>query len=181
MKTLALIAAFLVSTAAAANGTPGTKPPVKNPTPPTKNILVNKPTTTIDNGNSIGIGIENRSGADAKASVGSTTVTTGDTVYPEQKMGIAPSMYTQSTANCMQAYGGSVGVYGFGGGVTGSVANENCEILELSRRFQDMGNMAASEQVLCLTERGNQVLTAMGKKCLVSPAPKTPEQPKVSY
>jgi len=188
MKTLFLVLAVF-PLVVLANSTPGTvPPPPKTKTPPTKNVNVNvnKPTTVISpdmkNQNSVGVTTDVENNVDVRATGGTGVGGAGGTInMPQQKMGYAPDVFSQSTANCMQAYGGSVGVYGFGGGLSGSVANENCEILELSRRFTDMGNKEAANQTLCLSERGNKVLTALGYKCLVSPTPPAPEQPKVTY
>jgi len=160
MKTLALLSLLIPSLAWATGGTP-TPPP---PAPVSKSVKQStsvKQTTAVDVKAAAETNVDSRLKAELQSQGGSVTIA------GSHGSARAPDILSYPTAPCRIAVGGSAGWVQFGFGLNGSVMDENCEINELRRGFQELGNTAAATQVMCLSEKGRKALEATGTKCLI--------------
>lgn len=180
MKLFALLA--LLPLAVLANDVPGTAPK----TPPTKNVQVNAPqitnipTAVATGGNATGGSVGNVS-AQAGAYGGYVAgVTAGNSLNIEQeRSAYAPDVISYPTAHCRIAIGGSGGNGIVSLGFSGSVLDENCELIELSKHATlTLGQKEVGTQIMCLSPKVRQVYDAMGIKCLVALPPPAEEPVK---
>lgn len=81
----------------------------------------------------------------------------------------APDVLAYPTAPCRVAIGGSAAFAGFGGGLSGSVADENCQRIETSRQLYNLGQRDAALQIMCLSLEAHKALTAAGVVCKLRP------------
>jgi len=152
MKTLL---AILLCVPLSAMATGGTVPP---PVPVQKVKNINKSTnqsTAVD----VKAAAETKIDQQLSAQGGAVSI------QSDTRTAYAPDVISYPTAPCRVAVGGSAGWFGGAVGVTGSVLDENCEIMEISRRFEAMGNKAAATQVMCLSDKARQALEATGTVC----------------
>jgi len=161
MKTLALLSLLIPSLAYA---TGGTVPPPKPVQPKIINVDKSK---SIENNSSATAKATAEANVDARLKSEVQAQGGNVTIGGSQGSARAPDILSYPTAPCRIAVGASAGWVPFGFGLNGSVMDENCEINELRRGFQELGNTAAATQVMCLSEKGRKVLEATGTKCLV--------------
>jgi len=84
-----------------------------------------------------------------------------------KSVGQAPDVAVFPTANCRVALGGSVGFLGGAFGFGGSVVDETCETIEVSKQLIQLGERAAAVQAMCLIDKARSALEATGVKCHV--------------
>lgn len=95
---------------------------------------------------------------------GSVSVNTNES----RQVGVAPNVGAFPTANCRVAGGASAGWLGGAFGFTGSVVDETCETIEVSKQLNQLGLSEAAMQAMCLVEKARLALEASGVKCRVS-------------
>jgi hypothetical protein len=66
------------------------------------------------------------------------------------------------TANCRVAHGGSLVLPGFGGGYTSSTPDEVCQLIELSKRMEQLNRPRAAILIMCEDAR---VARALDDEC----------------
>jgi len=161
MKTLALLVLLIPSLAWATGGTTPPPPPKPTISKSIKQSNSVKQTTAVD--------VKAQAEANVDAKLKSEVQSQGGSVSIGGVQGSAraPDIFSYPTAPCRIAVGGSAGWVQFGFGLTSSVMDENCEINELRRGFQELGNTAAATQVMCLSDKGRKALEATGTKCLI--------------
>jgi hypothetical protein len=96
------------------------------------------------------------SAAGATATAGSSSVTVTDVKQHRVSPNVAIGA-TTTTANCMVAVTGGFSGFGVSVGGGGAIANENCEIIELSKQAQNLGNHDLAFQLMCLNPKFKQV------------------------
>jgi hypothetical protein len=89
------------------------------------------------------------------------TVTIVDVQRPQAPAVSAPSM--SSTANCRVAHAAGVSAPGFGLSLGSSSVDETCELIELSKRAEQLNLRDVATQLMCLNRKFKQVA---GPLCL---------------